>query len=118
MNREEPDGMDLPDIDEGKLEQVMMSLASEAEKIDENDPRQAASLMKKLFDATGLQMGGEMEEALKRMEAGEDPEKIEEEMGDIFDDEDILKNLGSKKAAAKFRKKYMPPYKDETLYEL
>jgi putative FmdB family regulatory protein len=117
-NREESDEPDFPDIDESRLEKAMMSLAAEAEKIDENDPRQAAQLMKKLFDATGLEIGGEMEEAIKRLEAGEDPEKIEEEMGDLFDDEDIFKNLGSKKAVKRFKRKYLPPSRDETLYDL
>ena len=117
-NRQEADEPDLPDIDESRLEKAMMSLAAEADKIDENDPRQAAQLMKKLFDATGLEIGGEMEEAIRRMEAGEDPEKIEEEMGDLFDDEDIFKNLGTKKAVGRFKRKYLPPSRDETLYEL
>ena len=54
--------------------------------IDENDPRQAANVMRKLFDATGMPLGGGMQEALKRMESGEDPEKIEEDMGDVLGD--------------------------------
>ena len=39
----------LPDIDESKLEKAMGALASEAEGIDEDDPRQAAKLMRKLI---------------------------------------------------------------------
>ena len=41
--------------------------------------------MRKLFDATGLPVAGGMEEALRRMEAGEDPEKIEEDMGEVLE---------------------------------
>ena len=118
-NRQEPeDDFPLGDIDESKLERAMMSLASEAENIDENDPRQAAKLMKKLFDATGLEIGGPMEEAIRRMEAGEDPDAIEEEMGDLFDDDDIFKNLGTKKGIKSLKRKYLPPSKDDTLYEM
>ena len=116
---QEPDD-DNPfgDIDENKLESAMMSLAAEAENIDENDPRQAAKLMRRLFDATGLELGGSIEEAIKRMEAGEDPEQIEEEMGDLFDDEDLLANLGTKKGIKTLKKRYLPPAKDDTLYEM
>ena len=105
-------------IDESRLEKAMMSLVSEAENIDENDPRQAARFMRKLFDSAGLDVGGSIEEAISRMEAGEDPDKIEEEMGDLFDEEDILKNLSTKKAIKGLKKRYLPPAVDETLYEL
>ena len=53
----------LPDIDESKLEKAMGALASEAEGIDEDDPRQAAKLMRKLTQMTGLELGAGMEEA-------------------------------------------------------
>ena len=57
----------MPNIDEAKMEQAMGMLASEAENLNEDDPRQAAQLMRKLSDATGLKMGAGMEEALHRM---------------------------------------------------
>ncbi len=114
----EDDADNLPDLDESKLEQAMMSLAAEAEGIDEEDPRQAARLMKKLFDATGLDLGPGMEEAIRRMEAGEDPEKIEEELGDLLEDEDPFSQIVAKKGLKGFKKKYLPPQVDSTLYEL
>ena len=104
----------LPDIDESKLEKAMTALASDAERINEDDPRQAAQLMRKLTHMTGLELGSGMEEALRRMEAGEDPEQIEAEMGDLLEEEDPLVFQGQKKLATKKR----PPRKDDTLYEL
>jgi putative FmdB family regulatory protein len=104
----------LPDIDESKLEKAMSALASEAESINEDDPRQAAQLMRKLTHMTGLELGSGMEEALRRMEAGEDPEQIEAEMGDLLEEEDPLVFQGQKK----FGRRKLPPRKDETLYEL
>jgi hypothetical protein len=47
---------DLP-IDEAKMERAIESLASEAENINEDDPRQAADLMRKLSNMTGLKLG-------------------------------------------------------------
>src|SRR3990172_4062250 len=73
-----------PDLDEGRLERAMEALAGEMDGIDENDPRQGARLMRKLFSATGMPVGAGMEEALRRMESGEDPEKIEDGMGDVL----------------------------------
>jgi len=43
---------------------------------------------KKIHDMTGMEMGASMEEALRRMERGEDPEQIENEMGDLLEGED------------------------------
>ena len=87
-NRGEEQETPLPDMDETKMERAMNLLARETEKVDENDPRQAANLMRKLSHMTGLDLGPGMEEAIRRMEAGEDPEKIEAEMGDLLEGED------------------------------
>jgi len=59
-------------------------------------------------------MGKGMEEALERMEAGEDPEKIEAEMGDILEEEEPF--LVSEKKPMKQRSQ--APQRDTTLYEL
>ncbi len=103
----------LPISDE-KLESMMGKLASEAERLNEEDPRQAANLMKKFTEMTGIKLGDGMKEALKRMEAGEDPEKIEEEMGDIMADEEPF--LFDGETAGQSSKKQ--PKRDETLYDL
>jgi hypothetical protein len=113
-NRTEADEMPLPDMDESQVEKAMSLLANEAEKANENDPKQAANLMRKLTDMTGLNLGPGMAEALKRMEQGEDPEKIEEEMGDLLEEEDPFAMKGSPARAAKSR----PPKIDEKLYDL
>lgn len=113
-NLAEGDDPPMPDMDESKMEQAMSLLAREAETMDENDPKQAANLMRKLSDMTGLNLGPGMQEALVRMEAGEDPDQIEAEMGDLLEGEDPF-SFGEK-ASGPARKK--PPRKDETLYEL
>lgn len=104
----------LPDLDESKMERAMELLTREAEGLDENDPRQAARLMRKLTDMTGLSLGSGMEEALNRMEAGEDPESIEAEMGDLMEEEEpfVLKDKGPKGGGRR------PPRVDERLYDL
>jgi putative FmdB family regulatory protein len=105
---------EMPNFDESKMEKAMEMLASEAGGIDENDPRQAARLMRKLTDATGLSLGEKMEEALARMEKGEDPEKIEEEMGDSIGEDELF--VMAKKAAK--GKKDAATRVDDKLYDL
>ena len=106
-------GPDLP-IDESRMERAMETLAAEAEHIDENNPRQAAELMRKFSSLTGLELGDKMEDALSRLEAGEDPDSLEAEMGDIGEN-DLFKLGGSKGRTAGRRK---APERDETLYEM
>jgi putative FmdB family regulatory protein len=99
-------------IDESKMERALESLASEAEHINEDDPRQAANLMRKLTDMTGLKLGDKMEDALSRMEAGEDPDAIEQEMG-ALDESDLFTVAGARGSG-----KQRTPYHDEKLYEM
>lgn len=115
--KEDDDGLeDLP-FDESKMEKAMAMLATEAENINEDDPRQGANLMRKLTDMTGLEMGPAMQEALRRMEDGEDPDQIEAEMGDLLEGEDPFILPGQKgRRAADARAR--PPRRDETLYDL
>ena len=105
----------LAGLDEAKMEQALSGLMREAEHVNEDDPRQMANLMRKFTDKTGLSLGGQMEEAIARMEAGDDPEQIEREMGDLMDAEEPF-NLEAMK------KKIQPgsrrPHRDERLYEL
>ena len=95
----------------------MEELAREAEGIDEDNPRQMARMMRKLCEGAGMQIGGKMEEAVRRLEAGEDPEKIEEEMGDILDEEGPLLDTSGGSLRGLSRK-LKPPRVDETLYDL
>jgi putative FmdB family regulatory protein len=112
--KEDSDMDDLP-IDEGKMERAMQMLAGEAENINEDNPRQAADLMRKLTNMTGLELGAGMEEALRRMERGEDPEQIEAEMGAMLENEDPFQ-LAAKKGGRAGRRP--APRRDETLYDL
>ncbi len=110
---DESSGAEMPQFDEARMEKAMAMLAGEAEKMDENDPRQAAQLMRKLSEAAGISFGDGMEDALNRLERGDDPDRIEEEMGSLLETEEPL--LLNKKRAGKKR---AVPFVDETLYDL
>ena len=77
-----------------------------------------AALMKKMFDLTGAEPNGAMLEAMRRMEAGEDPDKIDEEMGDALDAEGDPFVKGSGKSSKRLRRLFEAPNVDPELYEL
>jgi putative FmdB family regulatory protein len=104
----------MPDIDETKMEQAMIAMAGEMENMNEEDPKAMASFMRRFSSLTGMELGDGAEEALSRLEAGEDPEQIESEMGDLFEGG----NLFSQKNLKGLRKRYLPPKHDEKLYLL
>jgi len=106
---------DLP-FDESKMERAMQMLAGEAENMNEDDPKQAANLMRKLTDMTGLELGPGMQEALQRMEGGEDPEQIEAEMGNLLEEEEPFILPDKKGGGGKAKRP--APTKDDKLYDL
>jgi putative FmdB family regulatory protein len=111
---EDADKGAMPDMDESKMEHALSMLSKEVEHLDENDPRQAANLMRKLSDMTGINLGPGMEEALARMESGEDPEQVESDMCDLLEGEAPFDLKGK---AGKLLKK-APPRVDDNLYYL
>jgi len=113
------EGSDELPIDEGKMENAMEALAGEAEGLNEDDPRQAARLMRKFSSMTGMEFGKGMEEALGRLEAGEDPDAIEGDMGDAMEQEEpfILPGQKGGKPRGRGRRRGAPD-RDKTLYEM
>ena len=116
IGRAKEEGDDpLAGLDEARMEQAFAGLMREAENVNEDDPRQMAGLMRRFSEQTGISLGEQMEEALSRMEAGEDPDQIEQEMGDLLDSDDAFSLEAMKK---KIRSGPRPPVHDERLYEL
>ncbi|MGA9777058.1 MAG: zinc ribbon domain-containing protein [Verrucomicrobiia bacterium] len=76
-----------PDLDDPRMERAMMELGRDMEHLDENNPRHMAHMMKKMKDLMPPgSVPKELDVAIKRLEAGEDPEKIEADMGDVLGD--------------------------------
>lgn len=75
----------MPDFDDPRIERAMAELERDMEHMDENNPRHMAHMMKKMKEVMPEgAMPKELDIAIRRLEAGEDPEKIEEDMGDVF----------------------------------
>ncbi len=113
------DGMG--DIDDAKMESVMAELERDMAGFNEDnpDPRQMAHLMRKMSSLTGEKLPGEMEEMVRRLESGEDPEKLEEEFGDSMDDlGDDWMGEGAAGGLKNMRRRLMGPKKDPELYDM
>jgi putative FmdB family regulatory protein len=95
-------------VDEARMEREMMRLAAELEGMDENDPRQMAKAVRRMTELAGEPVTPTMEEMIRRLEAGEDPEKLEEELGDALEEE--MEGSGAFGGA--------PPTHDDGLYPM
>ena len=96
------------DLDDPRVEREMMRFASELENMDENDPRQMAAAVRRMTELAGERITPAMEEMIRRLEAGEDPEKVEEELGDALEEE-----MGEESGGA-----MGAPERDEGLYPM
>jgi|TARA_B110000438_G_scaffold300895_1_gene354385 hypothetical protein len=96
--REEPE--ELPQVpndpddpfsgmDESKAQAAMQELEGAIEGMDEEnpDPRQMGQLMRRMCDLTGESMDDPMEEVVRKLEEGMDPDELEDRMGDAFGDD-------------------------------
>ncbi len=107
-----------------RVEAEMMKLAGEMSGMDEEnpDPRQLGRMMRRMMEITGEKMPEPMLEMLARMEKGEDPEKLEEEYGDVLDD-DSMGDFGAGKGESErggvgALRRRLPPRRDPMLYEM
>ncbi|MEX0324378.1 MAG: cytochrome C [Puniceicoccaceae bacterium] len=116
-------GGDDGDLDDPRMEAAMAELEREMSVMDEGnpDPRQMGQLMRKMSDMTGEKLPGVMEEMVRRLEAGEDPEKLEDEYGEMQELADF--GIGEDESEDALSPKSMlrrlrGPVKDPVLYEL
>ena len=80
-------GGNSPDVDDPRMQAEMMRFANEMEHLDENDPKAMAMAVRKMTELAGEPVTPAMEEMIRRLESGEDPEKIEEDLGDELEGE-------------------------------
>lgn len=87
-------GKSAPDTaDDGeaasRMDDVLARMGERVQALDDEDadPREAVKVMKEMAAAGGLAFNNEVQEAMARIEAGEDPERIDEEFKEVFDSE-------------------------------
>lgn len=88
--REPQPGGDAGDsFDDPRMERAMEEMEREFAGLDDAnpDPRQLGHLMRRMAELTGEPVPEAFDEMVGRLEKGEDPEKLEEEYGELMDDD-------------------------------
>jgi hypothetical protein len=116
--------------EDARLEAALGEMEKEFANVDENDPRAMARMMRRMAELTGEKIDGEMEEVVRKLEEGADPDTLEEQLGsgddaanaDPYGDGPPFGGLESaqpseKEKKFKFRLKRRQPRRDPKLYD-
>jgi len=105
-----------------RMERAMAEMEGEMASMsdDHPDPRQLGRLMRKMTEAAGQSLPGNMDEMIRRLEKGEDPEKLEEEYGEAMTDmEETFGDPAADGGATQGgRRRKAAPSRDPQLYEM
>ena len=120
--KEKPELPGGADLDDPRMEAMMAEMEREFGGMDsENpDPKMLARMMRKMTALSGEKVPGEVDEMIRRMEAGEDPEKLDAEFGDAMEKFDPMGGgepgaMDEMKARLRALRQ---PRRDPTLYEM
>lgn len=67
--------------EDARMEAAMNAMESEFANVDENDPKAMARMMRRMSELTGEKIDGEMEEVVRKLEEGADPDSLEDQLG-------------------------------------
>ena len=113
---EAPESADAPA--NGRMEAAMGQLESEFTSVDENDPRAMGRMMRRMAELTGEKIDGPMEEVVRKLEEGADPDSLEEELGSEPQDEATAAvQAGERDAGRAKRVRRAAPLRDPKLYD-
>lgn len=120
---QEPDAAGAlgPDID-SRLDQMMERMGDRMQLLEDDnaDPREAVRLMRDMADAGGLRFNADVREAMARIEAGEDPDLIDQEFSDAFDTENPFESADASGAATgrALLRRLRGPRRDPTWHDM
>lgn len=112
--------------EDARMEAAMSAMESEFSNVDENDPRAMARMMRRMSEITGEKIDGEMEEVVRKLEEGADPDSLEEQLGGVEDStgEDPYGEPGPgeppadpKEPKHRFKARRAAPRRDPKLYD-
>ncbi len=104
-----PSGSESTDpLDDPKNDATIAAMEKEFDSMDENDPKAMGRMMRKMSDLSGEKMDGKLEEVVRKLEEGTDPESLEEQLGPIDDAE----SSGDPEGGGMGLEPGMPPLKE------
>ena len=108
-------------MDETKMESFMAEMERDMGTMDETnpDPKQLGRFMRKMTDLMGDRTPESLQEMVRRLEAGEDPEKLEQQFGGIDGEGEAGPAADALWQTMKVKMKSMrdTPQRDPKLYE-
>jgi hypothetical protein len=111
-------------VDDARMEAAMAAMESEFASVDENDPRAMARMMRRMSELTGEKIDGEMEEVVRKLEEGADPDSLEESLGAAEGEEGTEPPIGEgeaekpeARARRRIRRVTTAPRRDPRLYD-
>ncbi|MFO7936724.1 MAG: zinc ribbon domain-containing protein [Kiritimatiellia bacterium] len=80
-------GMNYDDDTCDRMDQVVAEMGDRMQVLENEggDPREAVSVLRAMAKAGGVKFKSDVLEAMARIDAGEDPDKIDEMFGDVFE---------------------------------
>jgi len=105
-----------------RMDEVMAQMGERMQTLedDDADPREAVKVLREMADAGGLSFNKEVREAMARIEAGEDPERIEEQFREVFETENPFAEEGDEATgvAVGWWRRLRGPRRDPKWYDL
>ena len=105
-----------------RMDEVLARMGDRVQALDDEDadPRDAVKVMKEMAAAGGLAFNKEVQEAMARIEAGEDPERIDEEFKEVFDTENPFAESDSEAGGrlSELWRRMRGPRRDPKWYDL
>ena len=101
-----------PETDDPRTMAAMTEMERAVEGMDEEnpDPRTLGRLMRRMAELSGEKIEGGMEEMVRKLEEGRDPEELDEELSSLMEGEEAGDDDGTGRRAA-------PPSRDPHLYD-
>jgi hypothetical protein len=113
--------------EDARMEAAMGAMEKEFSNVDENDPKAMARMMRKMSELTGEKIDGEMEEVVRKLEEGADPDSLEDQFGggDGAPDDPYGEGMGGEQGPApdpkeprhRFKVRRPLPRRDPKLYD-
>ena len=109
--------------EDARMEAAMGAMEREFSSVDENDPRAMGRMMRRMAEITGEKIDGQMEEVVRRLEEGADPDSLEDQLSDGGDSDEGAPEGAEQMAAEPREKKHRfkplrtAPRRDPRLYD-
>jgi len=89
-------GMNYEDDACDRIDRVIAEMGDRMQALesDDGDPREAVSVLRAMAEAGGVKFKPDVLEAMARIDAGEDPDKIDEMFGEVFETDNPFEEEG------------------------